>query len=176
MDREVAPELPRRPADAAAAQQVRRQQRAAGDDRVLAAHAQRPPALGAGHHLAHAAAADVEPRDARAGVRRRPGIPGARDIGDADVLLGSRRAAERTDARADAALGVAVQEVAAEAQRVGTLLDEERVAPRDLRGHLADVDRLLDTAEERVERLRRERLEPELLAPAGQDAGRRAEA
>ena len=92
------------------------------------------------------------------------------------MLLRVRRAAVRAHAGADAAADVAAHEVARPPERVRAALGDVRVGARQLRRHRDDVERLLHAREVRRERLGREVLEPELVAPAREHVVGRAEA
>ena len=125
--------------------------RARGHDDVLAGHPQPPAGAGARLHGPGRAAAYLDALRARARVGGRAGRPGLGHVGDADVLLGAGRAAERAHARADAAAHVAVQEVARPAQRLHPAPDDRRVAPGQLGRHLHDVELALDAPEARLQ-------------------------
>ena len=132
------PSSPESPAEAVAAQQQRRVDRAARDDDRVGLDAQParrrewpPPPRARGRARRRARAR------ARPGVGDGAGVPGARHVGDADVLLRRGRAAERAHPRADAAARVAVDEVARPAERLGAAPDDVRVVARELGRHLA---------------------------------------
>ncbi len=176
VDREVVAQLARARAQAVAAQEQRRVDRAAGHDHRVGLDAQAAAAGGASVDGAGAAIAHLDVRRPRARVRRRPGLPGERHVAHVRRLLGRRRAAEHAHARAHAAADVAVDEVARPAEGVGAALDDERVAAGQLGRHLGDVDDALDAAEVRVELVGRELLEAEAAAPHLEDRRRGAEA
>ena len=136
----------------------------------------RPARGGHGLHATGPPALDQDPGGPAAAERGGAGVPGLRHVDLAGVLLGRRRAAEGAHPGADAALGVAEDVVPAPAEGVGPALHDRRVAARQLGRDLSHVQLALHPPEERVERLRRELLEPEALGPELEHRRRRPEA
>src|SRR5215211_3098418 len=113
---------------------------------------------GAGLHL--------DALHARPRIRRRAGGPRLGDVGDAGVLLGAARAAERAHPRADATAHVAVEEVARPAEPLDPAADHRGVAAGQVGWDLHDIELALDAAEPRLELGLGELVQPKLVAPA----------
>ncbi len=107
-----------------------------------------------------------------AGEHPRAGGLGARQPARGGVLLGAGRAPEGAHARGPAARRVAPQEAAAEPERLGPALDQQRVAPGQRLGHLGHADDVLDVVEELVA----QRGDAVVAGPALEDARGRAKA
>ncbi len=176
MKREVLAQLAGCEAEALAAQEERRQEGAAGDHHALALHPQPCAALGFRLDRVHAPARELEPLGPAAHVRGRTGVPRAWNVGQAHVQLRRRRAPERANARADAARGVAEDEVARPAELFGASSDHERVVAREVFRHLRHVQLALDAAEVGIELVGAQSPEAEALAPALEDQVGRAKA
>ena len=121
-------------------------------------------------------AAHLDPMRPHAGVGGGPGRPGPRDICDAHMLLGTRRAAERTHAGAHAAADVAIHEVARPAQRLHSPAHHRGVAPGQLGRNLRDVQLALHPAEVGVQSAAGPAAQPVPLGPALQHGVGRAKA
>ena len=182
VDPQVTSELPRDVAECVVGQDRRRVDRAACDDDDLRTHGE------VGHRLArrrfeqqrgHAGRAPVLDEDAlRACVRvdRRARVLRARQVGQVHRQLRVRRAAERAHAAAAAAVDVAADRFAVQAELLHAAPEDARVLAEQLFGHRLHVLDALDAIEERLHRFGIYTGQAEIALPSLENSIGRAEA